>query len=134
MPNVQQIYVKGKGMFVDEGEGEEEKTSTLLQNVRPESRLKIKNYLMKRNEHALRAYARFPNEADFEVILSKTAAAAAGRSAKHTAEKPEEASFSILQESTLMQDGGVFGDQNSNFSDYLAGKIPVLTPPVGGPG
>lgn len=116
-------------MFAEEMEAEEEKASTVLQNVRPESRLKIKNHLIKRNEHAMRAYTRFPNEADFEMILSKTAAAG-----KHTAEKPEEASFSILQESTLMQDGGVFGDQNSNFSDYLAGKIPVLTPPVGGPG
>lgn len=60
----------------------------------PESRLKIKNYLIKRNEHAARAVLRFPNETDYEVVLSKTLATA--KSAKNTAEKPEEASFSIL--------------------------------------
>ena len=67
MPNVQSIYVKGKGLGVED---EEEKGMT-LRSVRPESRLKIKNYLMRRNENAARAYARFPREPDFEMILSK---------------------------------------------------------------
>ena len=50
--------------------------------------------MVKRNEHAARAVLRFPNETDYEVVLSKTLATA--KSAKNTAEKPEEASFSIL--------------------------------------
>ena len=126
MPNVQSIYVKGKGLGHD---AEEEEEKGMIRAIRPESRLKIKNYMIKRNEHAARALVRFPNEADLEVILSKTVAA--GKSAKHTAEKPDEASFSMQQESTLIQDGA-FSFNNGNFSDYLSGKIPIMTPPIGG--
>ena len=116
MPNVQSIYVK-RGFH--EAEDEEEKG--VLRAIRPESRLSIKNYLIRRNEHATRAFMRFPNDADLEIILGKTTAAA--KSPKHTAEKPDEASFSILQESTLVHEA--FGDHNGNFSDYLSGKIPI---------
>jgi len=120
IPNVQSIYVKRS--FV---EADEEEEKALLRGVRPEERLRIKNHLIKRNEFAARACLRFPSDADLEVVLSKTLAGA--KSAKHTAEKPDEASFSILQESTLIHEA--FGDHNGNFSDYLSGKIPIQTPP-----
>ena len=116
--------MKSKGLGVD---AEEEEEKGIIKAIRPESRLKIKNYLVKRNEYAVRALVRFPNEADLEVILNKTVAST--KSAKHTAEKPDEASFSILQESTLIQEGA-FADHNGNFSDYLSGKIPIMTPPI----
>jgi len=113
MPNAQSIYVK-------KSSADEE----VVRGLRPESQLKIKNFLIRRNEHAARAYARFPSDIDLEVILGKPNA---NRSAKHSSEK--EASFSMLQESTLIHDG--LGDHFGNFADYLSGKIPIMTPTGG---
>ena len=120
MPNVQSIYIK-RGF----NEQEEEEEKALLRGIQPDRRLRVKNHLVARNEHAARAVLRFPTEADPEVVLSKTVAAQ--KSAKHTAEKPDEASFSILQESTLIHEGS--GDHNHRFSDFLSGRLPVMPPP-----
>ena len=74
MPNVQQIYVK-RGI---DGEAvEEEERRALVTAIRPESRLKIKNFLVKRNDNAARAAMRFPTGCDLETILGKTTASAA---------------------------------------------------------
>ena len=74
MPNVQQIYVK-RG---SDGEAvEDEERRSLLMAIRPESRLKIKNFLIKRNDNAARAAMRFPTASDLETILGKTTASAA---------------------------------------------------------
>lgn len=67
MPNVQQIYVK-RGESDREAE---EGRKAILQNIRPESRLKIKNFLIRRNDNAARAYMQFPNDADIDTILGK---------------------------------------------------------------
>lgn len=115
MPNVQQIYVK-RGNENDE----EDERKALLQAVRPESRLKIKNFLIRRNDNAARAYMRFPNEADMETILGKTTNATQSQQPKQG-----ETSFS-MQSTSLIHDG--FTENNGNFSDYLSGKIPILNP------
>ena len=85
MPNVQQIYVKQGN-----DKEEEDERKALLQAVRPESRLKIKNFLIRRNENAARAYMRFPNEVDIENILGKTTNATQSQQPKQG-----ETSFSI---------------------------------------
>ena len=115
MPNVQQIYVKQGN-----DKEEEDERKALLQAVRPESRLKIKNFLIRRNENAARAYMRFPNEVDIENILGKTTNATQSQQPKQG-----ETSFSI-QSTSLIHDG--FAENNGNFSDYLSGKIQILTP------
>ena len=56
----------------EDDEEEEEERKAILSNVRPESRLKIKNFLIRRNDNAARAYMRFPSDADMEIILGKT--------------------------------------------------------------
>lgn len=103
MPNIQSIYVKK-----NQADGE------AVNGLRPESRLKIKNFLITRNEFAGRAYTRFPSEADKEVVLGK-------KSSKH------EPSFSLIQESTVVNDG--INDHHGNFIDYLSGKIPIMAAP-----
>ena len=128
MPNVQSIYVKRGLVGGNDAQDEEEKA--MIAGIKPDQRLKIKNYLIKRNENAARAAARFPNETDLDVILSKTLHGPAGKqSAKgHTGEKPEEASFSVLQDSTMVHDP--FVDHHGNFADYLSGKIPIVSPAI----
>ena len=74
MPNVQHIYVK-RGAGGDAVEDEEKRA--LQMAIRPESRLKIKNFLIKRNDNAARAYMRFPTGSDIETLLGKTTAGAA---------------------------------------------------------
>mmetsp|Transcript_35754 Transcript_35754/g.43735 ORF Transcript_35754/g.43735 Transcript_35754/m.43735 type:complete len:107 (+) Transcript_35754:195-515(+) len=98
MPNVQSIYVR-RGFI--EAEDEEEKN--LVRGMRPESRLSVKNFLVKRNEYAARAYLRFPSDQDIEVILNKQKHA--GKSVKTPSEELREASFSWMQhDSTLLHD------------------------------
>ena len=79
MPNTKSIYVK-KGRDEDEPD----------MNLRPESRLKIRNFLVQRNDNAARAYARFPGVADLEMILGKAV------TAKAIGDRPENQSFSML--------------------------------------
>ena len=124
MPNVQSIYVK-RGIGSEAYDDDERAT---LASIKPDQRLKIKNFLIKRNENAARAFVRFPNETDLDVILSKTLHGPAGKSSTkhHTGEKPEEASFSVLQDSTMIHDP--FVDHHGNFADYLSGKIPIVSP------
>ena len=74
---------------------------------------------MSRNESAARAYLRFPNETDLEVILGQS------KPQKLNEERPE-ASFSMLHESTTINEA--MGDHYGHFSDFLAGKIPIQTP------
>ena len=107
MPNVQSIYVR-KNLADEE----------VVRGLRPESKLKIKNYMICRNEHAARAFTRFPTDNDMEVILGKLNS---NKTGKLNSEK--QASFSLLQESTLVG----LGDQSANFVDYLSGKIPIMT-------
>lgn len=101
----------------------DEEEKAVLRGMRPESRLKIKNFLVQRNENAARAYMRFPNDADLDVILNKVGNNGNKSAKLNTGEKPEDASFSILQESTLIHEA--FLDHNGNFADYLSGKIPI---------
>lgn len=117
MANVQSIYVR-RGFT--EAEDEEEKA--LVRGIRPESRLSIKNFLVRRNDNAARAYLRFPSDQDIEIILGKPKHA--GKSVKSPSEEIRgEASFSWMQQdSTLIQDP--MGDQHGNFSEFLAGKVP----------
>lgn len=109
MPNTQSIYVKK-----NQADGEQ------VSGLRPESRLKIKNYLVARNEFAGRAYTRFPTEADKDVILGKQKESKPG----------QEKSFSLVQESTYV--GGGLSDHHSTFIDYLSGKIPIVSPASAG--
>jgi len=109
MPNVQSIYVKRAY-----GEADDDEEKEMLRCLRPESKLKIKNFLVRRNEIAARAYSRFPTEADLNAILGKSKP----QSNKVVVQKLE-ASFSLLQESTML-----LGDQHGNFSEFLAGRVP----------
>lgn len=96
MSNVQSIYVR-RGI----AETEEEEEKNLIRNIRPESRLSIKNFLVKRNEYAARAYMRFPQDNDIEVILGKP------KNAVKSVKSPSEEyanSFSLMQESTLINE------------------------------
>ena len=77
MPNVQSVYVK-RGL-VGSNDAQEEEEKAMIAGIKPDQRLKIKNHLIKRNENAARAAARFPNETDLEVILSKTLHGPAGK-------------------------------------------------------
>jgi hypothetical protein len=93
MPNIQSIYVK-RG--ISEQDDEDEKT--IKMNIRPESRLKIKNFLVRRNENAARAYLKFPSDQDLEVILGKTKNLnkAMSKDAATADKHHQEASFSLL--------------------------------------
>lgn len=120
MPNVQQIYVKRGEIDRDC----EDSRKALIQNIRPESRLKIKNFLIKRNENAARAYMQFPTDTDIDTILGKPNS---NMNASNYHAKPNETSFSAHSNS-LINDH--FNEQNGNFNDYLSGKINILTPPA----
>ena len=98
MSNVQSIYVR-RGFI----EAEDEAEKNLIRAIRPESRLNIQNFLVRRNEFAARAYLRFPTDNDIEVILGKPKNA--GKSLKSPSEEMKDGhSFSWMQESTLINE------------------------------
>ena len=45
--------------------------SQLKRQIRPESALKLKNYLVNKNKYAARAIFQFPSDQDREMILEK---------------------------------------------------------------